>query len=92
IEIPWPCLVTQSVPKIIKSTVPPKAKTFTQALNNVCDIPLSQQPQPCLKGDRVAIAIPKDEYMTEIEACKYSLHGRILWPKGATPIKVDALR
>jgi len=30
-------------------------KTFAQALSNVCDVPLSQLPQPIKKGNRVDI-------------------------------------
>jgi hypothetical protein len=25
-------------------------------------------------------------------ACKHNLHGRVIWPKGSPPLKVDALR
>jgi hypothetical protein len=27
-----------------------------------------------------------------VETCKHNLHGRIIRPKGATPLRVDALR
>jgi hypothetical protein len=67
-------------------------KTFAQALSNVCDIPTSQLPQPCLKGDRFAIAIPDEEYLAGLDERKYNLHGRIIWPKGSAPISVDNLR
>lgn len=37
-------------------------KSFVDAVNNVCDIPLSQLPKPCVKGDKWAIFIPEEEY------------------------------
>ncbi|GAU13228.1 hypothetical protein TSUD_245980 [Trifolium subterraneum] len=66
--------------------------TFAQALSNVCDIPLNQFPKPCVKGDRWAIAIPEEEYLAGMEACKHNLHGKIIWPKGATPLSLESLR
>lgn len=66
-------------------------KTIIEAVNNVCDIPTSQLPQPMIKGDRVAITISKDEYQDGLEAYKHNLHARIIWTKGITPLKVGAL-
>ncbi|KAI5418682.1 hypothetical protein KIW84_043056 [Lathyrus oleraceus] len=34
------------------------------------------------QGDRLAIVIPKEEYIAGVEACKHNLHRRIIWPKG----------
>jgi hypothetical protein len=59
---------------------------------NLCDIPLSQFQQPVVKGDRLAIEIPEAAYEAGLEACKHNLHGRILWPKGSTPLSVVALK
>ncbi|MCH85772.1 hypothetical protein A2U01_0006622, partial [Trifolium medium] len=59
---------------------------------NVCDIPLSQLPQACVKGDGLAIPIPEEEYLAGMDACKHNLHGRIVWPKGATPLTVVAVK
>lgn len=36
-------------------------KSF-DAMNNVCDIPVSQVYATCVKGDMIAILISKDEY------------------------------
>ncbi|XP_058741883.1 uncharacterized protein LOC131614291 [Vicia villosa] len=36
--------------------------------------------------------IPEDEYLLGLESCKHNLHGRILWPKGSTPITVQQLK
>ncbi|KAL2330137.1 hypothetical protein Fmac_017718 [Flemingia macrophylla] len=36
-------------------------KTFAQALHNACDVPLSQLPQPCIKGEKTAVSNPEDE-------------------------------
>jgi hypothetical protein len=98
-NIPWKCLDQNTEPsKIIpeppKTTTEPSKpqKTFAQAVNNICDIPLSQLPQPVVKGDRLAIEIPENYYLAGLEACKHNLHGRVLWPKGSTPLSVAALK
>lgn len=61
-------------------------------MSNICDIPLSQWPKPCLKGDDRAIQIPDDEYEAGLETCEHNLQGKIIWPKGSNPITVDSLR
>ena len=88
----WPCLNDSPIPMIAQKTQPLTQKTFEQALNNVCDIPMSQLPKPSWKGDDFAIQIPDDEYDIGLEACKNNLHARVIWPKGATPLTVYALR
>jgi hypothetical protein len=45
-----------------------------------------------VKGDRIAITIPEDEYLAGVEACKHNLHGRIIWPKGSPPLTVETLK
>src|SRR4051812_21457015 len=67
-------------------------KSFVEAVNNVCDIPISQFPTPCVKGDRLAIVIPEDEYQKGVEACKHNLHGRVIWTKGSKPLTVQNLK
>jgi hypothetical protein len=91
-NIPWKCLDLSNEPKNIIIETPKPQKTFAQALNNLCDIPLSQFPQPVVKGDRLAIEIPESIYEAGLDACKHNLHGRILWPKGSTPLSVVALK
>ena len=88
----WPCLNDSPIPMIAQKTQPLTQKTFEQALNNVCDIPMSKLPKPSWKGDDFAIQIPDDEYDIGLEACKNNLHARVIWPKGATPLTVHALR
>ncbi|GAU35943.1 hypothetical protein TSUD_394910 [Trifolium subterraneum] len=92
-SIPWKCLEFDSEPVANNTIVQPKTpKTFAQALSNVCDIPLSQLPQPVIKGDRLAIEIPEVTYQASLEACKHNLHGGILWPKGSSPLSAVALK
>ncbi|MCI14278.1 pectin acetylesterase [Trifolium medium] len=91
-SIPWACLDTSSKPDNSEKTQPKPHKSFAQAVSNVCDIPLSQLPQACVKGVDLAIPIPEVEYLAGIDACKHNLHGRIIWPKGATPLTVVALK
>ncbi|XP_045831223.1 uncharacterized protein LOC123922559 [Trifolium pratense] len=93
--IPWPCLAaTTAQPHKSMSSVDnvKQQKTFADALANVCDIPVSQFPQPCVKGQEIAIMIPENEYLAGMDGCKNNLHGRIIWPKGSTPLKIDELR
>jgi hypothetical protein len=94
-NIPWKCLDLDSEPKnttIVQPNPTVIPKTFAQALTNLCDIPLSQFPQPVVKGDRLAIEIPEIAYQAGLDACKHNLHGRIVWPKGSTPLSVVALK
>ncbi|GAU18503.1 hypothetical protein TSUD_90440 [Trifolium subterraneum] len=95
-DIPWKCLATDAEPTktIIDQTKDQlKAhKTFAQALTNICEFPLSQIPQPVVKGDRLAIQIPEKDYIAGIDACKQNLHGRIIWPKGSTSLSVVVVK
>lgn len=61
-------------------------------MNNVCDTPISQFPTACMKGDRLLIVIPEDEYQNGVEACKHNLHGRVIWTKGSKPLTVQNLK
>jgi hypothetical protein len=91
--IPWACLQDHVAKTPIVPT--PSAvtkKSFADAVTNVCDIPVSQLPLPVVKGDRFAIAIPENEYQSGLTACKHNLHGRVIWPKGTTPLKVGDLK
>lgn len=45
-----------------------------------------------MKSDKFAIPVPEDEYLAELETCKYDLYGRVIWPKGTTPLIVVALK
>lgn len=63
-----------------------------QAVNNVCDIPHSQLPKPCVKGNEIAIEIPDDEHDAGLKDCKHNLQGRVIWPKGTAPVSLESLR
>lgn len=91
-QIPWKCLDLEETPTIVAKSQQKAYKTFAQVLSNVCEIPTSQLPQPCVKGDDLAIMIPENDYSANVEACKLNLHGRVIWPKGATPLTVVALK
>lgn len=56
-------------------------KTFKQVLKNTWDIPLSQFPTPCFKGNAIAIRIPKDEYVNGLDNCKNFFHGGTMLKK-----------
>ena len=49
-------------------------------------------PVPVIKGDNFSISIPEEEYLVGIEECKHNLHGRVIWPKGSTPLTDASLR
>ena len=92
----WKCLLdnppTSDPTKTSSQTTNKQVRTFAQAVSNICDIPTSQLPQPVIKGDNLAIEIPKEEYLSGMETCKHNLHARIIWPKGSTPLTVTSLR
>lgn len=91
-QIPWKCLDLDETPTIAPKPTQKTQKTFAQVLSNICEIPTSQLPQPCVKGDDLTIMIPEEEYVANVDACKLNLHGRVIWPKGATPLTVVALK
>lgn len=87
--IPWTFLnvdLALPIPNTTHATPVLQRKTFAQALNNAYDIPVSQLPTLCIKGDIVFIKIPEDEYQAGSVECKNNLYGRILFPKGAKPL------
>jgi hypothetical protein len=90
--IPWPCVDPSPKQPEPEKTTPNPPKSFAKAVTNVCEISLSQLPQACVKGDRLAIAIPEMEYNAGLDACKHNLHGRIFWPKGSTSLTVSDLK
>jgi len=61
-------------------------KTFVQALNNACDIPLSQLSSPCIKGDLFFVHIVEDVYLVGLEECNNHLHSWIVLAKGDRPL------
>lgn len=96
VVIPWLCLNPKTQKPISDSAIP-KASTilkkfFVEAVNNVCDFPISQLPQLIVKGDMISITIPNEEYLVGLASCKHNLHGRIIWPKGSVPLKVEVLK
>jgi len=51
-------------------------------LENTCDIPLSELPTPCIKGDMIVVRIDEANYLAGLENCKTHLHGRVILSKG----------
>ncbi|AES78645.2 hypothetical protein MTR_7g037570 [Medicago truncatula] len=91
-NIPWKCLDFDLEPTKTPIQQPKPQKPFGEAVSNICDIPQSQLPQAVIKGDDYVIQIPEDEYSAGMDACKFNLHGRVIWPKGSTPLIVVALK
>ncbi|ESW10180.1 hypothetical protein PHAVU_009G187600 [Phaseolus vulgaris] len=50
--------------------MPGQRKTFAQALGNTCDIPLSQLPTPCIKGDMIVVWIDEADYLAALGSWK----------------------
>ena len=46
----------------VEKNVLKQQKSFVEAVNNDCSIPVSQLPKPCVKGDMISIVILEDEY------------------------------
>ncbi|XP_019429250.1 PREDICTED: uncharacterized protein LOC109336882 [Lupinus angustifolius] len=70
------------------SGLPPTAKkSFAQALKNSCNFTISQLPQPCIKGEAIAIKIPEEDYQAGLQRCKNHLHGRLILSKGDNMLK-----
>jgi len=85
--IPWACLMDRELfPNKKVSTMPSQRKNFSQALGNMCDIPLSQLPTFCIKEDMVAVWVDEEDYLAGLEDCKTHLHGRIIISKGDKPL------
>ena len=59
---------------------------FAQVLKNTCDIPLSQLPTFCIKGDMIVVRIDETNYFAGLEDCKTHLHGWIILFKGDKPL------
>lgn len=74
------------------STPSPAVKSFAETVDNVCNIPFSQFPIPCVKGDHLAIGIPEYEYKHGVEAYKHNLHGIVVWSKCCIPLTVVPMR
>lgn len=90
--IPWIYLDDSNIPNRDPNQKPILKKSFSQALKNIRDIPHSQLLKTSLKGNEFAIPIPDEEYESGLEDHRNSLHARIMWRKGSTPLTVMALR
>lgn len=68
------------------------SKSFVEAVKNVSDISIFQLLVLCVKRGHLATVIPKDEYLSGLEACKHNLYGRIIWTKRPSPLTVANLK
>jgi len=85
--IPWACLMDREVsPNKKVYAMLGQRKTFAQAFGNTCDIPLSQLPTPCIKGDMIVVRIVEANYLVGLEDCKTHLDGRVILSKGGKPL------
>ncbi|XP_019460146.1 PREDICTED: uncharacterized protein LOC109359906 [Lupinus angustifolius] len=92
--IPWNFLDGTECPPVNPPSPPSThmKKSFAQALKNSNDIALSQLPQPCIKGDAIAIKIPEEDYQEGVKRCKTHLHGRLILAKGDAPLKFEEIK
>ncbi|KAF1876311.1 hypothetical protein Lal_00029658 [Lupinus albus] len=66
--------------------------TFAQAVKNTGDVSLAHLPQPCFKGDVVAVKISEAAYQAGLQRCRNNPHGRLILAKGDQPIKFAELK
>jgi len=84
---PWTCLKDCEIsPTKTVYDKPGQRKTFAQTLGATCDIPLSELPTPCIKGDMIVVRIDETNYLAGLEDCKTHLHGRVILSKGDKPL------
>ncbi|KAF1862761.1 hypothetical protein Lal_00040026 [Lupinus albus] len=55
--------------------------TFAQAIKNTGEVSLAHLPQPCVKGDMVAVKIMEAAYQAGLQRCRNHLHGRLILAK-----------
>ncbi|KAF1878928.1 hypothetical protein Lal_00047600, partial [Lupinus albus] len=67
-------------------------KVFCAGVEKLCEFTTCQFPQPCLKGDVIAIKIPEEEYQVGLQRCKIHLHGRLILSKGDNLMKFTYLK
>ena len=81
--IPWTCWKNCEISpaKTVYDKLSQR-KTFAQALGTTCDIPLSELPTPCIKGDMIVVRINEGDYLAGLEDRKTYLHFRVILPKG----------
>lgn len=70
-----------SFPKVHSQSSNDTFKYFVEVVNNVFNIPISQLPIPCIKGDRLEIEIPKDEHLLGLDSCKHTSMVQSFGPK-----------
>ncbi|PNY01030.1 putative NBS resistance protein, partial [Trifolium pratense] len=75
---PWPCMVSPVPAKPLSVT----NHSFAQALNDACDVKISQLLVPSIRGDDLCIKITQHEYEKGVADCKKNLHGRLVMNKG----------
>lgn len=84
-------LIDNATPALARNSSPIK-KSFAQAVSNSFDIPFSQPPKSCLKGNEFAIKISESEYQAGVHECRNILYGRLILSKGDSPLKLNDLR
>ncbi|KAF1897548.1 hypothetical protein Lal_00036990 [Lupinus albus] len=94
LQVPWPFLdgldEESSIKK--KEQIIKQGKTFAEAVKRTCEVSIASLPQPCFKGDVVAVKIPEDAYQDGLKRCRSHLHGRLILAKGDKPMKFVDLK
>lgn len=99
-DIPWSVLQPNpSISKAVSSLELPSktiaSRSFADVLHGTkpaSTLILQSLPKPCLKGDDVCVRIPEAAYLEGLSKCQNHLHGRVILPKGSSPIKVLELK
>ncbi|MCI04025.1 NBS resistance protein, partial [Trifolium medium] len=75
---PWPCMVSPAPEKPSSAA----NRSFAQALNDACDVTISQLLVPAIRGEDLCIKITQHEYEKGLADRKKNLHGRLVMNKG----------
>ncbi|PNY02418.1 putative NBS resistance protein [Trifolium pratense] len=89
---PWPCMIASSPIKPQPASISHLDRSFVQALQDSCDVQISQLPEPAIKGEDLYIKITQSEYEKGLAEYKKNLHGRLVLNKGDQPITATDLR
>ncbi|KAF1892225.1 hypothetical protein Lal_00036586 [Lupinus albus] len=91
--VPWSFLGGREDDSNVKKNPNIKqVKTFAGAVRKTCEVSIASLPQPCFKGDMVAVKILEDAYQAGLKRCRSHMHGRLVVAKGDQPIKFVDLK
>lgn len=94
-DLPWSVLQPTNTLPPPQEPLHTTKKSFVDVVSGNSSTPafnLSNLPKPCLKGEELCIRIPEEAYLESLAKCRKHLHGRVILPKGSTPVKTSELK